>query len=215
MADRDHRPALILRHPPRDRALHWLLVIVFLFTATSGFALFHPSLFWLTNLTGGGPWSAILHPFIGLVMAVVFVWFAAPTWRVAQLTPNDIAWLKGIRYVVSGQEERLPEVGQYNAGQKLLYFTLMTCVLLLALTGILFWRRYFAGYFPIGVVRLGALAHAFLAFVVLISVVVHMSAAAWEAGSIRSMIRGTVTPGWAYKHRRAWFREMIRPGAGR
>jgi len=215
MAERDNHPAVILRHHSRDRVLHWLLTIAFLFTASSGLALFHPSLFWLTNLTGGGPWTAILHPFIGLVMAVVFLWFALPAWGVNQLTPNDIAWLKGIRYVVSGEEEKLPEVGKYNAGQKMLYFTLMTCVLLLTVTGIVIWREYFAGNFPVTTVRLGALAHAFLAFVLFICIVVHVSAATWEEGSIRSMIRGTVTLGWAYKHRRAWFREMIRPGAGR
>jgi formate dehydrogenase subunit gamma len=28
------------------------------------------------------------------------------------------------------------------------------------------------------------------------------------------MFKGTVTPGWAYKHHRAWFRQMIRPGGG-
>ncbi|HEV8017363.1 MAG TPA: formate dehydrogenase subunit gamma [Steroidobacteraceae bacterium] len=213
MAERNH-PALILRHPTRDRVLHWLLVIAFLFVAASGLALFHPSLFWLTNLTGGGPWTTILHPFIGLVMVVTFIWFAAPKWRVNQLTASDYAWLKGFRYVLSGEEEKLPEVGEYNAGQKVLYFTLMACVLLLAVTGFVIWRRYFAGNFSVRVVRLGALVHAFVAFVLLVSIVVHISAAVWEKGSITSMVRGTVTPGWAYKHRRAWFRDMIRPGAG-
>jgi formate dehydrogenase subunit gamma len=210
MAERDTHPALLLRHGTRDRVLHWTVVIAFLFAAASGLSLFHPSLFWLTSLTGGGPWTTILHPFIGLFMVATFLWFAGPKFRVNQLTPDDVTWLKKFRYVFSGEEDKLPEVGEYNAGQKVLYLALMACVLLLALTGFLIWRRYFAGNFPVRVVRLGALVHAFVAFVLILSIVVHVSAAVWERGSITSMIRGTVTPGWAYKYRRAWFRQMIR-----
>jgi formate dehydrogenase subunit gamma len=210
MAERDPHPDLILRHDTRDRVLHWLVVIAFLFAAASGLSLFHPSLFWLSNLTGGGPWTTILHPFIGLVMVAAFLWFAAPKWRDNRMTPNDVAWLKGFRYVLRGEEDKLPEAGRYNAGQKVLYLVLMACALLLALTGFVIWRRYFAGNFSIRTVRLSALVHAFVAFVLVLSIVVHVSAGVWEKGSITSMIRGTVTPGWAYKHRRAWFRQMIR-----
>jgi formate dehydrogenase subunit gamma len=215
MADPKHHSDLIVRHPTHDRVLHWLLTIVFFFTTTSGLALFHPSMFWFSNFTGGGPWTAILHPFLGLVMLVVFLVFAVPGWGVNRLTRDDITWLKNIRYVVTGEEEKLPEVGKYNAGQKMLYFSLMGCMLLLAVTGLVIWRRYFAGYFSVDMVRVGALTHAFLAFVLWICIVVHISAAVWEQGSVTSMIRGTVTPGWAYKHRRAWFRELIRPSGGR
>ena len=41
--------------------------------ALSGLALFHPALFWLSNLFGGGPWTRILHPFMGVVMFVLFL----------------------------------------------------------------------------------------------------------------------------------------------
>lgn len=211
----EERPDLIVRHDSADRTLHWLMTIAFVLAATSGLALFHPALFWLSALTGGGPWTVVLHPFIGLVMAVFFFWFALPHWGVNRIGPHDVAWLKGIRDVIGGHEERLPEVGKYNAGQKLLYFTLLAAMLVLTVTGIVFWRRYFADRFPVGVVRVGALVHAFFAFVLVMCVVVHISAAAWAQGSIRAMIRGTVTLGWAYKHHRAWFREVIRPSGGR
>jgi formate dehydrogenase subunit gamma len=36
--------------------------------ALSGLALFHPAMFWLTALFGGGQWTRILHPFIGVVI---------------------------------------------------------------------------------------------------------------------------------------------------
>jgi len=117
--------------------------------------------------------------------------------------------------VVAGREDRLPEPGKYNAGQKMLFFVLVACVAILAVTGFVIWRRYFAGYFPVRAVRLSALVHAFVGFVIVCSIVVHVAAAVWAQGSIAAMMRGTVTLGWAYKHHRAWFREMIRSSRGR
>jgi formate dehydrogenase subunit gamma len=51
--------------------------------------------------------------------------------------------------VLNNREDKLPEIGKYNAGQKLLFFTLVVCLLLLLVSGIVIWRRYFSFYFPI------------------------------------------------------------------
>ena len=211
MAEPANRTQLLVRHTQRERVLHWLVVLAFLCAAASGFAFFHPSLYWLTDLVGGGTWSALLHPFMGLAMALAFYLFARPLWRDNQLDKNDHTWLKGIRDVVDRREDRLPEAGKYNAGQKVLYLAMVACIALLTLTGLVVWRRYFAGYFPIGLVRLGALLHAFVAFVLVAGVIVHVVAALWVRGSVTAMLRGTVTPGWAFRHHRAWYRHVIRP----
>jgi formate dehydrogenase subunit gamma len=208
-------PDLLLRHDNRDRLLHWLLVIAFLLAAASGLALFHPALYWLGGALGGGPWSVLLHPFVGLAMAVAFFLFARPLWATNRLEARDKEWLRGMRQIVDGRDEHLPEVGKYNGGQKVLYFVMVACVAVLLLTGLAMWRRYFAGFLPVPVVRLGALLHAFAAFVLVLGIVVHVSAALWVKGSVGAMMRGTVTLGWAYKHHRAWFRQMIRPSGGR
>ena len=55
-------PDAIQRYEYLDRASHWLLAIFFFLAALSGLAFFHPSMFWLTHLFGGGTWSRILHP---------------------------------------------------------------------------------------------------------------------------------------------------------
>ena len=41
-------------------------------------------------------------------------------------------------------------------------------------------------------------------------IIVHIDAGFWTKGSIRAMTRGWVTPGWAWKHHRAWFREVTK-----
>lgn len=200
----------ILRYSAGARINHWIVAISFVLLALSGLALFHPALFWLTALFGGGPWTRILHPFVGCFMVIAFFLLALKFWRHNYLERRDWIWLKQINDVVHNREDRLPEVGRYNAGQKLLFFTIVVCLAMLLLSGILIWRQYFSGYFAIDVVRLGALVHAFFAFVLICGIVIHIYAAIWVKGSIRAMTRGWVSWGWAWKHHRAWFREMTK-----
>ncbi|ANB18010.1 formate dehydrogenase subunit gamma [Dokdonella koreensis] len=202
----------IVRYAPAMRINHWLVAISFVLLALSGLALFHPSLFWLSALFGGGPWTRILHPFIGLVMVLAFVVLGATLWRYNHLEARDWAWLRRARDVVGNREDRLPEVGRYNAGQKLLFHLIVLCLAGLLLSGIVMWRAYFAFYFPVDVIRFASLLHAFCATVLICAIVVHIYAAIWVKGSMRAMTRGTVSRGWAWKHHRAWFRQVMRGG---
>lgn len=200
----------IVRYTAGTRINHWIVAISFVLLALSGLALFHPAVFWLTALFGGGPWTRILHPFIGCFMVAAFILLAAEFWKDNYLQQRDWIWLRDIQDVVNNREEHLPEVGRYNAGQKLLFFAIVVCLIGLLLSGIIIWRQYFSFYFPIGLIRFGALLHAFCGFVLICAIIVHIYAAIWVKGSIRAMTRGTVSPGWAWKHHRAWFREVTR-----
>jgi formate dehydrogenase subunit gamma len=202
----------IVRYTAGTRINHWIVAISFVLLALSGFALFHPALFWLTNLFGGGPWTRILHPFIGLVMVFGFLLLALKFWSDNLMQGRDWTWLRQYRDVVYNREENLPEVGRYNGGQKLLFFLIVICLTALLLTGIVIWRIYFSAYFPIGIIRFSSLLHAISATVLICAIIVHIYAGIWVKGSVRAMTRGTVSRGWAWKHHRAWFREVTRSG---
>ena len=195
----------VLRYTADVRTNHWLVALAFVLAALSGLALFHPALFWLANFFGGGPWTRILHPFIGLFMVLVFLTLAAAVWDDNLLRPADWQWLRQWRDVVNNREDRLPEVGRYNGGQKLLFFVLVVCLLGLLLTGLAMWRAYFN--LPVRLVRLSSVLHAICALVLICAILVHIYAGLWVKGSVHAMVRGTVTPGWAWKHHRAWFRQ--------
>ncbi|SOE74409.1 formate dehydrogenase, gamma subunit [Burkholderia sp. OK233] len=203
-------PNLIVRYSPNERTNHWITAITFVLLALSGLALFHPSMFWLTALFGGGQWTRILHPFVGVVMFVSFLILALRFWHHNYLDKSDIQWLRQIDDVLANREDKLPEIGRYNAGQKLLFFVMAACLVLLLASGIVIWRRYFSFYFPIDVIRLAAVVHAIAAFVLIVGIVVHVYAALWVKGSIGAMVRGTVTLGWARKHHPRWFRESVK-----
>ncbi len=119
----------IVRYTRGVRTNHWIVAISFVLAALSGLALFHPALFWLSELFGGGPWTRILHPFIALVM-VLAPSCSSPlgVWDDNRMQPADWTWLERWRDVMNNREERLPEVGRYNAGQKLLFVLMVACL---------------------------------------------------------------------------------------
>ena len=199
---------LIRRYTPAERANHWLTAITFLLLAFSGLALFHPSMFWFSQFFGGPVWTRILHPYIGVVMFLSFAGLALKFWHHNLISRHDVEWLKRIGDVIRNREDRLPEVDRYNAGQKLLFWTMIATIPTLLITGIIIWRPWFAGYFPIDLIRLAVLLHAVCAFVMISGIIVHIYAAIWIRGTVGAMVRGTVSRVWASKHHPGWYKQI-------
>ncbi|MBA1203119.1 formate dehydrogenase subunit gamma [Pseudomonas capeferrum] len=198
----------ILRYTANQRTNHWIVAILFVTAGLSGLALFHPALFWLSHLFGGGPWTRVLHPYLGVAMFVFFVGLVIRFWRANFIDANDRLWLRRIDRVMLNKEEGVPAIGKYNAGQKLLFWTLLVCMLVLLVSGIVIWRAWFSAYFGIGSLRLASLLHAFAAFVLVLSIIVHIYAGIWIKGSMGAMLHGWVSRAWARKHHELWYREV-------
>ncbi len=201
---------LIERYHPADRANHWLTAITFILLALSGLALFHPAFFFLSHLFGDGPWMRILHPFIGIVMAVSFYFLAHRFFADNLMTAADWQWMRQLRDVITNHDERLPEVGRFNAGQKLLFWVMIATMLLLLLSGIVIWQPWFAPYFPIELIRVAVVIHSVSAFALMLGIIVHIYAAYWVRGTIRGMTRGTVPRAWAKHHHPGWYRQVTK-----
>jgi len=196
------------RYEDRTRLNHWAVALLFFCAALSGLAFFHPSLFFLGNLFGGGVWSRILHPFFGLLMVLGFLGLFFKMWRENTLKPVDREWMKQIRHMAAGDKSHMPPVGKYNAGQKLVFWAFAASLLVLLVTGFVFWQPWFADYFSVPLRRVAVLLHAIAAVVLILSVITHIYAAIWVKGTIRAMTRGTVTEGWARLNHPLWHREV-------
>ena len=199
-------PRDLVRDNASERANHWVVGICFILLALSGLAFFHPAFFWLTNLFGGGPWTRILHPYIGVVMGAFFVIMACRFAKLNIVEPRDIEWLKNVNKMIDGDDHDMPEQGKYNGGQKLLFWGLVIGMLLIVITGFLMWRAWWN--LPVTVVRAASLVHAISAFGLIGLIMAHIYAAIWTKGTIRAMTRGTVTRAWAKFHHPLWYRRM-------
>ncbi|MCU0940494.1 MAG: formate dehydrogenase subunit gamma [Burkholderiaceae bacterium] len=196
------------RYNSNERVIHWVVAITFVLLAASGLAFFHPAFWFLTSLLGGGVWSRILHPFLGLVMFVFFALMAVRYWKDNVIQSYDREWNKRLSDVINNRDDNLPEIDKYNIGQKQLFWTMVITMILLLASGVVLWRDTIWA-FPVTVVRISAVVHAAASFVLIMGIIVHIySAIFWVKGSMRAMTRGTVTHAWAKHHHPLWYRRV-------
>jgi formate dehydrogenase subunit gamma len=201
-------PVTVNRYGPLQRLNHWITASSLILLLLSGLALFTPELFFLTGLFGGGQNTRTFHPWIGVLLFFSFFIFFFQLWKANLPERTDWIWLKKIKDVVGGHEERLPELGKYNAGQKFIFWGMTGLILVLIGSGILIWDQYFGEATPIDVRRIAVLVHAIAAVLIICIFILHVYAAIWTRGTLRAMTRGTVTGGWAWRHHRKWLREL-------
>ncbi|MDZ4254232.1 MAG: formate dehydrogenase subunit gamma [Sulfuritalea sp.] len=199
-------PKDLARYDAQERANHWLVGICFILLALSGLAFFHPAFWPLTQLFGGGVWARILHPFIGVVMALGFLVMFFRFRSLNVMTPADKEWLSRAGEMMNGDDHNMPEQGKYNGGQKAMFWAMSLSILLLLVSGAFMWRTFFN--LPVDLVRLGAVVHAAIAAIMIAMIFVHVYAALWVRGTVRAMVYGTVTRAWAKQHHRAWYRQV-------
>jgi formate dehydrogenase subunit gamma len=201
-------PRMLKRYEDGDRMNHWFIAMMFVLAGLSGLAFFHPSLFFLTHLFGGGPWARILHPFMGVLMFLGFLGMFVRLWKDNVVTAADAEWKQHMGDMLRGNKAAMPPVGKYNWAQKMVFWAMLASLLVLLATGIMFWRPWFAPYFPIDVMRIAVLLHAVAAVVLVAATIMHVYAAIWVKGTVRAMTRGTVTESWAKTNHALWHREM-------
>jgi formate dehydrogenase subunit gamma len=208
------RSGEIRRYDANERLNHWIVAILFILLTASGLAFFHPAFWFLAVLLGGGTWARILHPFIGVLMFAFFFVMAMRYWNDNKIQPYDREWGKRLSDVINNRDDNLPPIDKYNVGQKQLFWTMVVTMGLLIVSGIMMWRPYFAGAFPIPLIRIAAVVHMLSAFVLIVGIIVHVYAALfWVRGSLRAMTRGTVSRAWARHHHPLWYRRMTGGGA--
>jgi formate dehydrogenase subunit gamma len=205
-------PKKLLRYTPFERANHWLTAITFILMALSGLSFFEPFYYPLSQLFGGGVWTRILHPFFGVVMAISFGVEFFNYRNLNVMTPSDWEWLSHARELVDSDDRQMPEAGKFNGGQKLLFWLLAACMVLLILSGIVIWRAYFSFLFPVALIRFASVVHAVAATIMIALIIFHIYAGIWTKESLNAMLYGRVRRAWAKQHHPAWFREMTGDG---
>jgi|SRR5690625_3590724 len=195
------------RYSDSDRMNHWFIAILFFLAALSGLAFFHPSLYFLNHLFGGGTWSRILHPLLGVLMFLGFILMFFRMVKYNLFNKDDRVWRKQSGRMLRGQVEPNLPVGKYNYGQKMVFWLMTLSLLALLITGVLFWQPWFAPIFSVEILRAAALIHAIAAWVLILTVLVHIYAAIWVKGTMRAMTQGSVTEEWAKTHHPLWYKE--------
>jgi formate dehydrogenase subunit gamma len=153
----------------------------------------------------------VLHPFLGIavfgLLMCMFVRFVHHNLFVR----TDLTWFKHIVDVLLNKHGQKLQIGKYNAGQKILFWGIMSLISLLFVSGLMIWRAYFAALFPIPVLRLALLAHSVAGLALILLVIGHIYMGIWVRGSIGGMISGYVSRAWARQHHDRWYEEEVAP----
>jgi formate dehydrogenase subunit gamma len=200
--------ATIERFSFRERLVHWLVALSFVYAGLSGLALWSRKMWWLAAVLGGGETIRAWHPWggviFGIVLALMFRKWAAEM----KLDADDRAWLRVSHRYAMGEEKGVPESGRFNAGQKMLFWLQSSGALVLFLSGIVLW---FPEWMPRGARLAAILIHPLAAVASLGGIIVHIYMSTLVApGALRAMVRGWVRPGWAASHHAKWFRQVTR-----
>ena len=134
-----------IRNTMAARINHWITAACFVLLMLSGLSMFDPPLFFLSGLFGSGQWERAIHPWIGCVLLVSYAGLIVQFWRDNFWNRDDIAWMGAIVRVLRNEEEGVPEVGRFNAGQKFVFWSMALLVPVLFCTGLVIWEVYFGG----------------------------------------------------------------------
>lgn len=199
---------MVQRYRANERWNHWLTALLFVLLGASGLAFFHPAFWFLTGVLGGGESARFLHPVLGVVMFLSFLIFAIQKLGDNLFIANDKQWLSQIGDVLNNHDERLPEVGKYNAGQKLAFWAMVISMICLLGSGLIMWRQFFSHLFTVDTLRLAVVVHAASGIVLILTIIVHVYAAIWVKGTIPAMVSGFVSRAWAKHHHPLWFKTL-------
>jgi formate dehydrogenase subunit gamma len=200
-------PYSLIRYSLPTRINHWITAGCFLLLALSGLAMFDPALFFLSGLFGGGQSTRALHPWLGVVLVLSFFMLFIQFWHHNLWNRDDTQWTRAIRFLLVNDEEHVPPIGRYNAGQKFVFWAMALLILVLFVSGLVIWDEYFFSYTTIEQKRVAVLIHSTAAVCGIAVLIIHVYAGVWVRGSVRGMVRGYVTAGWAWRHHRKWLLE--------
>lgn len=199
----------ILRYTLRERVIHWIAGISYVYLLLTGLAFFTPLLYWLASLEGGGPTARAWHPWAGLIFTFAVVWMYKIWRREMRLTESDRAWSKALGHYIRNEDENLPPVGRFNAGQKQLFWLMFYGGIALLLSGLILWFPEYIPWSLRWLRYLAVLVHPIAALFTIGGFIVHVyMGTAVARGGFTSIVRGEVSQAWARMHHRLWLSEI-------
>jgi formate dehydrogenase subunit gamma len=200
----------IIRHRLSSRVIHWLVADIFFLCAATGLPVFSPVFGWLGSLFGGLGVCRVIHPIAGLAFfvsaaAMFFHWNKEMT-----MTAQERGWVgpKLLEYL--RDEANHDQIGKYNGGQKVFFYTAALAALGFLVSGVVLW---FPLTFPGLIRQLSILIHVITFTAFFVSIVFHIYLATTaEPGTFNAMTRGTVSKAWARIHHPKWYRELTGNG---
>jgi len=200
----------IVRHRRASRWIHWSVATTFILALITGMPIWTPIFRWMANLVGGLEVARVIHPYVSVAFFIVSVMQFFHWASDMKFTPDERGWWRPSKLWAYMRYEDDPAVegGKYNGGQKFFFYSVTLGALAFLVSGLIMW--FPLGFSPI-VRELSILVHDLVFILFLIAIIFHVYLGTIaEPGTLRSMMRGTVTRSWARLHHPGWFRQVTK-----
>jgi formate dehydrogenase subunit gamma len=199
----------ILRYTYKERVMHWIAGLTFVYLLLTGMAFFSPNLYWIAMLLGSGPTSRFWHPVIGVVFSAAVLWMYVEWKQDMRTTPADLDWKKTFRHYVRNEDEQVAGAERFNYGQKQFFWVMFWGGVALLGSGLVLWFTEYVPWSLHWLRYLAILLHVVAALFTIGAFIIHvyMGAAVVRQG-FSSVIRGEVSESWAKTHHPLWLRQI-------
>jgi formate dehydrogenase subunit gamma len=198
----------IVRHSGYVRILHWSMAGLYIVAMATGMALYwRPLLGWILPVFGGKDVARSIHFWMGVSLTLPTLLIVAAWRKVARWSPADSKFVRHIGgHALHPGRPQPEDTGFFNGGQKLYFWSMVFTGVIFFGTGLVW--RYHDGVSK-NVYAVCRQTHRVLGVVMSAAFLVHVYKATFgEPGTLRSMLRGTVTRDWARSRRPKWFHEV-------
>jgi formate dehydrogenase subunit gamma len=202
-------PGRIVRYVFRERVMHALAGLTYVYLLLTGLAFWTPALYWIAGALGGGYLARVLHPWVGLAFAAGVLWMFATWRRDMRITPEDRSWGRAMRHYVRNEDDKVPPAGRFNFGQKQLFWLMVVAGIVLLLSGVVMWLVAAVPGELLAVRSIATLVHAIAALATIAGFIIHLyMGLAVVPGGLHAVVRGDVSEEWARHHHPLWFSQV-------
>lgn len=208
----------VLRFDLLERSAHWLTASAFLIMALTGVVILYGkslllpwmgaySFSWLVQASAWAHMAAALPFVIGICLMVI-------RWLPGNVpTRLDWVWLKRFGGFLHEGDEH-PPAGRFNAGQKLVFWSVVIGGLGMLLTGLLLMLPFFVvGYDGM---HWAQLVHSALGLALISLIIGHIYiGSVGMVGAFQAMWSGYVDLNWAKSHHRLWLERFRSSNTGK
>ena len=164
-----------MRYKFAERLMHSCAAVSYVYLLLTGLAFWSPAFYWIATVLGGGFLARAMHPWVGVVFALVAAWMMVMWSAVMRTTDEDRVWRKSMWHYIRNEDDRMPpSSGRFNFGQKMQFWVMTISAFVLLLSGLVLWFPEAIPGSAAVVRQIAVLVHAITALITIGAFIVHV-----------------------------------------